>query len=174
MDQGFQATDTWQQGALCPTPLDGDMAVPAEGAATSNLGSACWAFALQPVYGWGDSVVQHPGLACNAMCAGSSAAAGIGATRTAAGEAEGGRSSDGSNSTGLVGSGSGSGQPGSYVHGSSTGSGQTHVFSARSNGGSSVKEEQQQKATTGWLALSPLFDPQWQVCVALALATGEL
>lgn len=28
------------------------------------------------------------------------------------------------------------------------------------------------KSTTGWMALSPAFDPQWQICLAHATATG--
>ena len=30
------------------------------------------------------------------------------------------------------------------------------------------------ESTTGWLALSPLFDPQWQICTAHAAATGYI
>lgn len=33
-------------------------------------------------------------------------------------------------------------------------------------------EKNGNKATTGWLALSPAFDPQWQICTAHAAASG--
>lgn len=61
--QGFQASDSWHQGSLSPSEPDGEMTDPQhnQGATASTVPYARWGYELKPVYGWGDSVVTHPG-----------------------------------------------------------------------------------------------------------------
>lgn len=172
---GFQATDTWHQGSVVATEADGDMVENREDewpkATENGLRKVRWAYDMQPVYGWGGPVVKEPREVSKE--ASKSTPSTVTKAKSSAQGGSGSSSSEGAAAGGSNARGFGQASEDGYE--SDVGS-----LDAEFQGGVDlgsepeveVEEGQGQKATTGWLALSPIFDPQWQIVVSHALATG--